>query len=181
MKITLRTIIPVTAAAIFFLGAATYFVSKQGTPEPVQKVSPAGAEQRPETGSVDLRGKGFSALKEYFEGVANEKGGRVAFDQMRTAVTDGNVDMHLLGHAVGDILYKQEGVSGMTACNNDFRNACSHSIVVGLFSDFGEGAIPMINDACKKAPGGAGAYTMCFHGLGHGVLSQFLFEIQYFQ
>lgn len=59
----------------------------------------------------------------------------------------------------------------MRVCTQDFRNACSHSIVVGLFSDKGEAALPEITDSCRNAPGGSGAYTMCFHGLGHGILA----------
>src|SRR3989338_10209532 len=82
-----------------------------------------------------------------------------------------NIDLHLLGHAVGDELYKQEGLNGITICDNDFRNACSHSIVIGLFYDKGDGALSEISEACRKAPGGSGAYTMCFHGLGHGILA----------
>jgi hypothetical protein len=88
-----------------------------------------------------------------------------------------NTDLHLLGHVVGDELYKQKGVEGMQVCTQDFRNACSHTIVVGLFADFGEEALPKITEACRKAPGGTGAYAMCFHGLGHGVLSAVAYEL----
>jgi hypothetical protein len=59
----------------------------------------------------------------------------------------------------------------MQYCTHDFRNACSHTIVIGALIEFGTGAFPQIREACKKAPGGKGAYTMCYHGLGHGVLA----------
>jgi hypothetical protein len=62
-------------------------------------------------------------------------------------------------------------VDGMKFCTPHFRNACSHTIVVGAFLEFGEGALPLVKEACTKAPGGKGAYAMCFHGLGHGILA----------
>jgi len=83
-----------------------------------------------------------------------------------------------LGHVVGEILYLQKGAEGIKYCTPDFRNACSHTIVVGLFLDKGEAALKDIHEACKKAPGGLGAYTMCHHGLGHGILSYTNYDLE---
>lgn len=113
----------------------------------------------------------FPELKDYFQNLANKKGAPYAFEVLRIAPMPPSIDMHLLGHAVGDILYNQKGLNGIKVCNNDFRNACSHSIVTGLFFDRGEAALSEIAEACRQAPGGSGAYTMCFHGLGHGILA----------
>ncbi len=115
--------------------------------------------------------KTFKDLSFYFTQLAENKGAVYAFELLKIAPMLPNTDMHLLGHVVGDVLYKQEGVNGMYKCTQDFRNACSHTIVVGLLLDKGESALSLIADACKYAPGGSGAYTMCFHGLGHGVLA----------
>lgn len=125
----------------------------------------------PEVG--ELRGKplGFQELKSYFERVSEKKGAAYAYEILRRADLPPNTDLHLLGHAVGDVLYKQQGVRGIYVCTQDFRNACSHSIVVSLLYERGEAALPEIAAICKDAPGGPGAYTMCFHGLGHGVLA----------
>ncbi len=118
----------------------------------------------------------FDALKANFEELADRKGARYALEVLRRAPLPPNTDLHLLAHAVGDKLYAQEGVDGIAACTPEFRNACSHSIVVGALREEGEGVLPKIREACKKAPGGPGAYTMCFHGLGHGVFSFYDFE-----
>lgn len=121
----------------------------------------------------DLKDKNlsFEQLKTYFTAVADKKGAKYAFDLLKMASLPPNTDLHLLGHVVGDILYKQQGATGIQICTQDFRNACSHSIVVGLFTDKGDYALDEINQACKNAPGGKGAYIMCYHGLGHGVLA----------
>lgn len=113
----------------------------------------------------------FAELKIYFTNLAKQKGAKTAYEVLKTAQVPPNTDMHLLGHVVGDVLYKQEGLNGIKICTEDFRNACSHSIIVGFFTDRGEAALPEISQACQQAPGGSGAYTMCFHGLGHGILA----------
>lgn len=126
---------------------------------------------------VDLTGKSFTELTRYFQTQAKKEGAAYAFDLLRYAKLPPNTDLHLLGHVVGDELYLQQGINGMHLCTQDFRNACSHSIVVGLYLEKGPAALPEIAEACKKAPGGAGAYTMCFHGLGHGVLAAVNYEL----
>ncbi|TSC85983.1 MAG: Uncharacterized protein G01um10147_1050 [Microgenomates group bacterium Gr01-1014_7] len=113
----------------------------------------------------------FDELKAYFTDLSEKKGAKVAFEVLKEANLPPNTDLHLLGHVVGDALYKQQGANGIQICTEDFRNACSHSIVVGLFTDKGEDALDEIKEACKKSPGGLGAYIMCYHGLGHGILA----------
>ena len=127
---------------------------------------------------VNLSSKNFQQLQSYFKDLANNKGGEYAFLILKKAQVQPNIDMHLLGHSIGDILYKQKGLSGITFCDNDFRNACSHSIVIGILNDDGVDALPKIAEACREAPGGSGAYTMCFHGLGHGILAYYGYNFE---
>lgn len=110
-------------------------------------------------------------LKDFFVNLAQEKGAEYAYEALKVAKTRPGIDMHLMGHYIGEILYRQKGAEGIKYCTPDFRNACSHTIVVGLFSEKGVKALTDIEEACKKAPGGRGAYNICYHGLGHGVLA----------
>ncbi len=125
----------------------------------------------PEVKDIESKNLDFIGLKKYFTDLANKKGAVYAYNVLKVVRVRPGIDFHLMGHVVGEILYKQKGAKGIQDCTQDFRNACSHTIVVGLFSEKGTGALPIINKACKDAPGGRGAYFMCFHGLGHGVLS----------
>lgn len=120
----------------------------------------------------------FDGFSDLFTEIAREKGGAYAFELMKAASFPFGLDQHLLGHEVGDIMYEQLGIDGMGLCTHDFRNACSHTMVIGALLEFGEGALPKIRDACHDAPGGSGAYTMCFHGLGHGVLAFNAYEME---
>lgn len=120
----------------------------------------------------------FKELSDRFRTLADEKGGVYAFEVLARATLPQNTDLHLLGHVVGEELYAQKGVSGIADCTQDFRNACSHSIAIGTLNEYGaSGAVPLIFDACTDAPGGSGAYTMCFHGLGHGVFAYFGYSL----
>ncbi|MEN9560986.1 MAG: hypothetical protein RIQ56_259 [Candidatus Parcubacteria bacterium] len=115
----------------------------------------------------------FEILKERFISLAQSKGGEYAFEVLGRAPLPPGTDLHLLGHVVGDVLYEQKGIPGMAACTQGFRNACSHSIVINALFEHGEDILPQVWAACQKAPGGKGAYTMCFHGFGHGVFTYF--------
>ncbi len=121
----------------------------------------------------ELDGATFSSQEyfDYFRKLAEDKGGEYAFQVLLRAKLAYGTDIHLVAHVIGDVLYSQKGMEGIYACTQDFRNACSHSIVIGVLNEFGEGALDDIAATCRKAPGGLGAYTMCFHGLGHGVLA----------
>lgn len=119
----------------------------------------------------------FPSIRTFFVDLAKEKGGVYAFELLKRAPVPPNTDLHLLGHAVGDELYKQQKFEGMKYCTHDFRNACSHSIVVGALLEKGMAVFDEVNAVCKLAPGGPGAYTMCFHGFGHGVLAYTDYEM----
>lgn len=131
----------------------------------------AKKETFPETEELLSYGADFRELETFFKGVAERKGPVYAFDLLKVAPIPPDTDVHLLAHAIGNILYKEEGFEGIKFCTEDFRNACSHSIVVGAFIEKGVDAITDIGEVCRRAPGGSGAYAMCFHGLGHGVLA----------
>lgn len=132
----------------------------------------------PEIKELEGNNLSFNDLKKYFTNLAEAKGAPYAYEVLKVAPIPQGIDMHLMGHVVGDILYKQKGAQGIKYCTEDFRNACSHTIVVGLLLEKGEQALKDISEACKQAPGGSGAYTMCYHGLGHGVLSYTNFDLK---
>jgi hypothetical protein len=113
----------------------------------------------------------FKEITNYFIALSEEKGAVHAFEVLKRSPLPPNIDLHLIGHSVGNQLYIQEGLDGIALCTNDFRNACSHSIVIGALLADGLSVFDRVNEVCQKAPGGSGAYTMCFHGFGHGVLA----------
>ncbi len=130
-----------------------------------------------EARTIGTRVSEFKELMRRFQEIARDKNASYAFAVLLRAKLAPNTDLHLLGHAIGDVMYEQKGVDGIAECTQELRNACSHAVVIGALNEFGTEALPMIRDACKKAPGGAGAYTMCFHGLGHGVFAYYSYSL----
>jgi len=133
-------------------------------------INPHNDNQTSEIAYIQNHPMDFSQLKAYFKELSEKKGAVYSFKILNTAPIPYGTDLHLLAHTVGDELYKQKGVSGMKYCTDDFRNACSHSLVINLFYEKGDEGINDINKACKMAPG-EGGYSMCYHGLGHGVFA----------
>lgn len=148
--------------AVFALGMGFIVYAFFAPPQPYEEARFIGAHV-----------SGFNELLSRFQNLAREKGAEYAFEVLLRASLPPHTDLHLLGHGVGDVLYEQNGVKGIAKCTQDFRNACSHSLVIGALGEFGTEALPQIREACTRAPGGGGAYAMCFHGLGHGVFAYF--------
>ena len=160
----MRIIVIIIAVALVAIAAGLYVYHSGG-----------GADYA-EAGTIAQGTKDFKDLSDRFADLAKKKGAVYAYEILKRAAIPANTDLHLLGHVVGDELYKQKGVGGIAYCTQDFRNACSHAVVIGALNDFGSAALPKIDEACHRAPGGPGAYTMCYHGLGHGVFAFFNYD-----
>lgn len=164
-------IISLVIAFLFLLNASLAFVYFTVSRVAGATATSGASTTDPELTEVDMTTMNFQELSAYLKKIAEVKGAEYAFEILKKATLPKNVDIHLLAHTIGDMLYKQKGAEGIQYCTHDFRNACSHSIVIGLYLKEGESAITKLAPLCQKAPGGKGAYGMCFHGLGHGVLA----------
>lgn len=148
------------------------------TPDAIRlRIDRSTARSYPEVDELS-RSMTFHDLSSFFQRLTRTKGPEYAYEVLRYAKLPDNTDLHLLGHVVGDELFRKYGASGMKFCTDEFRNACSHAIVVGLYLSEGERALEKLDEACRKAPGGTGAYTMCYHGLGHGVLAASGYDLE---
>lgn len=169
MKTLLWSFAAIVLLILIFTGA--FFIGRSDMWRARQSDTIPSTGSYSELREIENKPLGFDELSTFFKKLSKEKGAEYAFGALKIAKLPPDTDLHLLGHVVGDELYRQKGLEGITVCTNDFRNACSHSIVIGLLTEQGEAALPAITQACGQAPGGSGAYTMCFHGLGHGVLA----------
>lgn len=106
-----------------------------------------------------------------FSDIAREKGALYAFEVLRRTAFPSDINVHSIAHAVGYVLFQEKGISGMYDCTEEFRSACSHAIVIQALSMGGAHAIEDIVKTCKSAPGGKGAYAICSHGIGHGLVA----------
>ena len=167
----------VLACSLWFLASANMivipFIGGDSNPHVggLTQIQPSQKNIDQEIAALSKVEQTFGGVRVFFVDLAKANGAVYAFAVLKQAPVPPNTDLHLLGHAVGDELYKQEGLDGMQYCDHDLRNACSHSVVIGALLAEGMEVFNQVNEVCQKAPGGSGAYTMCFHGFGHGVLA----------
>lgn len=107
----------------------------------------------------------------YFSKLAKVKGSLYAFEVLRRSKLPLGVNTHSIAHAIGYVLFDEKGISGIYDCTEEFRSACSHAIVIQGLSKGGSSSIQEIIETCRRAPGGRGAYAICFHGVGHGFVA----------
>lgn len=137
----------------------------------------------PEDSTIGSGNPSFDELLTRFRDLAKTKGAEYAFDVLRTAEIPFGVDIHLVAHEIGHELYVQKGIDGMSICTQEFGNGCSHSLVIEAMQELGDGedVKKLIDEACHKAErnpdGGLTAYTMCYHGLGHGVFAYYQYSL----
>jgi hypothetical protein len=131
----------------------------------------------PETQAFFDSSPSFPEISEYLGGVADQKGAVYALDLLIDGALPPGIDTHLLGHFVARKLYKEQGIEGLQYCTDDLGYACAHAIVIEALFERGMEVFEDINAICEKAPGPLGAYGMCFHGFGHGVLAYTEYEL----
>lgn len=112
----------------------------------------------------------FPDLREYLENLADEKGAVYALNTLIYGELPKDIDTHLMGHYVARKLYKEKGVNGLDECGNNLGYACAHVMVTESLYEKGMTFFDEVNGICARAKG-SGAYFMCFHGFGHGVLA----------
>jgi len=126
----------------------------------------------PELAEIETHGEWtLTQATDYFRTLAETRSPSYAFEVLHRAMLPTDVNVHGVAHVIGYVLYAQEGLAGMKQCTEEFRYACSHSLVISGFVEHGAAALSDIVSTCETAPGGPGAYEACMHGLGHGLLA----------
>lgn len=147
-------------------GVALWLFLQTATPDPVAS-EVVGQTEHAAYFKLNLT---FPEVRDYLTQVAARDGAVSAFDVLIKNDLPRGIDSHLMGHFVGDLLYKEMGVTGLQHCTDDIGFACAHSIVINALLDFGDDFFMEVNQICKQATGN-NSYSMCFHGFGHGVLA----------
>jgi hypothetical protein len=162
-----RYIVPASLIASA-AGAVILAFTLHTLPLPYLAVGPTDYPEVSELHESHLSPQEYS---DYFRRVAQKKGAVYAYKVLGVVPLPTGTDAHSLGHVVGDVLYAQQGITGMEYCTQDFRNACSHSVMIGFLQDHGPAALKDAAAVCDQAPGGKAGWALCFHGIGHGLLA----------
>lgn len=133
----------------------------------------------PEARTLNAQTLTQEAYEDVFENIAQEKGALYAFAVLKKISFPSEINTHNIGHVIGEELYKQEGIDGIHICTSEFRYACAHALVIGIFADEGEFALESIKDICESSGESVASSPMCFHGVGHGLLAYLNYDFEH--
>ncbi len=84
---------------------------------------------------------------------------------------------HDMAHYLGKLIYKEKGISGLKICDTAFGFGCYHGFIQDYIADMGPNQIPALSDECLKRDTPYGQLG-CHHGIGHGVLSHYKYDVK---
>jgi plastocyanin len=112
-------------------------------------------------------GKGAKATWEYVKSIYNTPSGVVG-------------SPHDMAHLVGQLIYKEQGLAGLSICDSSFAFGCYHGLMEVAFDkykdkpndvEYKKGLLEA-RDGCKAVgPEASGPYVSCIHGMGHGIIT----------
>lgn len=83
---------------------------------------------------------------------------------------------HSMAHIVGEMIFKKEGINGLSVCDSTFAFGCYHSFFSQALAEHGPNVIADLDAICIKKFGILG--TGCQHGIGHGLVEYFGHDLE---
>ncbi len=113
-----------------------------------------------------------SSSYELWSETIQQVGAREAFNKLVASAQGLSYGLqHEQAHLFGGILYKQEGVSGLTVCDERLNYGCFHEFLGSAIAELGLSSLAELNQACIDYLGTDAAF--CQHGIGHGIQTYF--------
>lgn len=119
-------------------------------------------------GSIRTAGT-FREQKKIYEELIELAGPEEAQDSLLGSGLPFTGATHLLNHTVGEYLYRNRGLAGITACKEYFLASCYHGFIITAVAKEGPGVIERVISTC--AAKNEATLGQCSHALGHGLLA----------
>ncbi len=106
-------------------------------------------------------------------------GGSAAYREFSSVLVKNVPDaqvQHFISHLFGNALYKQEGMSAIGVCDDQFTWGCFHEFVGQAFAEHGISAALTLNERCADQ-GVGDNFIICQHGIGHGLAAYFGYTV----
>lgn len=144
--------------ALIFLGALCINVFSQRPPHTPPNSTEARSVPKQETDG-------------YWAGRIEAVGGSRAYKELSSYLADKEAfTQHDVAHFFGRALYTTEGVEGVAVCDEHFTSGCLHEFIARAIISEGLSNVDLLDAACSRSTSPM-AFTMCQHGVGHGVLA----------
>lgn len=125
----------------------------------------------------------FESLSEqqqydYLSSLQKRHGSAAAWQYVKSTYTDSagaalRGRAHDLAHFVGELIFKNQGLGGLSLCDTTFAFGCYHGFTEAAFQE-SLGPLHDIARACEKIGSiSSGPWASCLHGIGHGVATYF--------
>lgn len=115
---------------------------------------------------------------EYLTSLQKRHGSAATWQYVKTTYTDSTGAAlggraHDLAHFVGELIFKNQGLGGLSLCDTNFAFGCYHGFTEAAFQQ----SLDPLHDvarACEKIGKiSSGPWASCLHGIGHGVATYF--------
>lgn len=87
------------------------------------------------------------------------------------------VQGHTEAHYFGAALYQEVGLAGAFTCDDRFQYGCLHELLGRALHAQGVSVLPALHALCVQSEA-ADPYSLCEHGIGHGLLSYVGYDAQ---
>lgn len=105
-----------------------------------------------------------NARVKYWERRIHSIGATGAYNELLSSTTE-----HFEGHYFGTALYQEQGISGMTVCDDKLQYACLHEMYGRALAEYGLSIIKKLDTVCTESADP----LVCEHGIGHGLVGYF--------
>lgn len=109
----------------------------------------------------------LSRNKEKWSSYIDKYGAKIAYKMVKKEYLSKVDSSHTELHMFGELLYKKNGLDGISICDSSFAYACFHGFFIAAVADRGIPVITELDKACKRVASGD---VDCQHGIGHGIL-----------
>lgn len=87
-----------------------------------------------------------------------------------SARAETNANFHSVGHSVGEVLFRHEGLGSILTCADSFEWGCMHQTYARAYAELGPSVVPHLVKHCDTYPRGSRDRGQCQHAVGHGLV-----------
>lgn len=114
-------------------------------------------------------------IRARIQDIDKSSGAVVAWNYFKNNYTTNLIGSHDIAHYIGAAIYDEKGLDGLKSCDTSFAFGCYHGLLEEMIVEKGINNLPEAVRVCQDLP--FSTQITCYHGIGHGVLSHFKYNL----